>query len=82
MLDGRASLSSPAFLACMLQMPITFFPLVPTPQSAIFITYANVDIDEYKKRIFGYVIKKLAFSFILRNPWLKYNNVCWNLIGQ
>jgi hypothetical protein len=35
MLDGRASPSSPAFLACMLQMPITFFPLVPTPQSAI-----------------------------------------------
>jgi hypothetical protein len=35
MLDGRASSSSPAFLACMVQMPITFFPLVPTPQSAI-----------------------------------------------
>jgi hypothetical protein len=35
MLDDRASSSSPAFLACMLQMPITFFPLVPTPQSAI-----------------------------------------------
>jgi hypothetical protein len=37
MLDGRASSSSSAFLACMLQMPITFFPLVPTPQSAIHI---------------------------------------------
>jgi hypothetical protein len=37
MLDGRASSNSPAFLACMLQMPITFFPLVPTPQSAIVI---------------------------------------------
>jgi hypothetical protein len=24
-----------------------------------FITYANVDIDEYKERIFGYVIKML-----------------------
>jgi hypothetical protein len=33
-----------------------------------FITYANIDINGYKKRIFGYVIKKLAFSFILRNP--------------
>jgi hypothetical protein len=42
-----------------------------------FITYANVDIDEYKKRIFGYVIKKLAFSFILGNSWLKYNNVIY-----
>jgi hypothetical protein len=35
-----------------------------------FITYANVNIDEYKKRIFGYVIKKLAFSFILGNLWV------------
>jgi hypothetical protein len=42
-----------------------------------FITYADVDIDKYKKRIFGYVIKKLAFSFILGNPWLKYNNVTY-----
>jgi hypothetical protein len=32
-----------------------------------FITYANVDIDGYKKRIFGYVIKKLAFPFILKD---------------
>jgi hypothetical protein len=42
-----------------------------------FITYANVDIDGYKKRIFGYIIKKLAFSFILGDPWLKYNNVTY-----
>jgi hypothetical protein len=42
-----------------------------------FITYANVDIDEYKERIFGYVIKKLAFPFILRDLWLKYNNVIY-----
>jgi hypothetical protein len=42
-----------------------------------FITYANVDIDKYKKRIFGYVIKKLAFFFILRDPWLKHNNVIY-----
>jgi hypothetical protein len=42
-----------------------------------FITYADVDIDGYKKRIFGYVIKKLAFPFILGNPWLKYNNVTY-----
>jgi CTP:phosphocholine cytidylyltransferase-like protein len=40
-----------------------------------FITYANVDINGYKKRIFGYVIKKLAFPLILENPWLKHNNV-------
>jgi hypothetical protein len=39
-----------------------------------FITYANVEIDGYKKRILGYVIKKLAFFLILGNPWLKYNN--------
>jgi hypothetical protein len=42
-----------------------------------FITYADVDIDEYKKRIFEYVIKKFAFSFILGNPWLRYNNVIY-----
>jgi hypothetical protein len=42
-----------------------------------FITYANVDIDEYKKRIFKYVIKKLVFSFILGNPWLRHNNVIY-----
>jgi hypothetical protein len=42
-----------------------------------FITYANVDIDGYKERIFGYVIKKLTFPFILGNPWLKYNNVTY-----
>jgi hypothetical protein len=42
-----------------------------------FITYANVNIDEYKKRIFGYVIKKLAFSLILGDLWLKYNNVIY-----
>jgi hypothetical protein len=42
-----------------------------------FITYANVDIDGYKERIFGYVIKKLAFSLILKDPWLKYNNVTY-----
>jgi hypothetical protein len=42
-----------------------------------FITYANVDINGYKKRIFGYVIKKLTFSFILGDPWLKHNNVTY-----
>jgi CTP:phosphocholine cytidylyltransferase-like protein len=42
-----------------------------------FITYANVDIDGYKKKIFEYVIKKLAFPLILGNPWLKYNNVIY-----
>jgi hypothetical protein len=42
-----------------------------------FITYANVDIDGYKERIFGYVIKKLVFSFILGDSWLRYNNVIY-----
>jgi hypothetical protein len=44
-----------------------------------FITYANVDINGYKKRIFGYIIKKLAFPLILRDPWLKYNNVTYKV---
>jgi hypothetical protein len=42
-----------------------------------FITYANVDIDGYKKRIFKYVIKKLTFPFILGDPWLRHNNVTY-----
>jgi hypothetical protein len=42
-----------------------------------FITYANVDIDKYKERIFKYVIKKLAFFLILEDSWLKYNNVIY-----
>jgi hypothetical protein len=42
-----------------------------------FITYVNVDIDGYKKWIFGYVIKKLAFFFILGDLWLRYNNVIY-----
>jgi hypothetical protein len=44
-----------------------------------FITYADVDIDRYKKRIFGYVIKKLAFFLILGDPWLRYNNVIYKM---
>jgi hypothetical protein len=42
-----------------------------------FITYANVDIDEYKERIFGYVIEKLAFFLILGDLCLKYNKVIY-----
>jgi hypothetical protein len=42
-----------------------------------FITYANVDINGYKERIFGYVIKKFAFFFILKDFWLKYNDVIY-----
>jgi hypothetical protein len=42
-----------------------------------FITYANVDIDGYKEKIFRYVIKKLAFPFILKDPWLRHNNVIY-----
>jgi hypothetical protein len=42
-----------------------------------FITYANVDIDGYKKKIFGYVIKKLAFPFILKDLWLKHNKMTY-----
>jgi hypothetical protein len=41
-----------------------------------FITYANVNINGYKERIFEYVIKKLAF-FFLGDPWLKHNNVIY-----
>jgi hypothetical protein len=30
-----------------------------------------------KKKIFEYVIKKLAFPLILEDPWLRYNNVTY-----
>jgi hypothetical protein len=56
MLDGRASSSSPAFLACMLQMPITFFPLVPTPQSAIELFEEHL---YYRKRLYVLANEKL-----------------------
>jgi hypothetical protein len=46
-------------------------------RKTFFLTYANVDIDGYKKGIFEYVIKKLAFPLILRDPWLKHNNVTY-----
>jgi hypothetical protein len=42
-----------------------------------FITYANVDINRYKKRIFEYIIKKLAFFLILGDFWLRHNNVIY-----
>jgi hypothetical protein len=44
-----------------------------------YITYANVNIDECKKKVFGYIIKKLAFYFILKDPWLKHNNVTYKI---
>jgi hypothetical protein len=44
-----------------------------------FITYANVDIDGYKERIFRYVMKKLAFSLILWDPWLRHNDVIYKM---
>jgi hypothetical protein len=40
-------------------------------KKTFFITYANVNINGYKKRIFGYVIKKLAFLFYFREPLAK-----------
>jgi hypothetical protein len=49
MLDGRALPSSPAFLACMLRMPITFFPLVPTRQSAI-VTNEDTTLEEKRRK--------------------------------
>ena len=33
-----------------------------------YITYANIDIDGYKERIFSYVINYLAYLVILGDP--------------
>ncbi|KAI0995281.1 hypothetical protein K3495_g12899, partial [Podosphaera aphanis] len=46
-------------------------------KSISYITWANVDIDGHKERIFGYVIEKLAFLLILGDPWMQYNNVVY-----
>ncbi|KAI0995427.1 hypothetical protein K3495_g12753 [Podosphaera aphanis] len=46
-------------------------------KSLSYITWANVDIDGHKERIFGYVIEKLAFPLILGDPWMQYNNVVY-----
>jgi hypothetical protein len=51
MLDGRASPSSPAFLACMLQMLIIFFPFVPTPQSAIAAFTAGLSFKIHRRKL-------------------------------
>lgn len=39
------------------------------------ITYADIDIDGRKERVFGYVIPGLAHPIILGNPWLESNAV-------
>jgi hypothetical protein len=67
MLDGRASSSSPAFLACMLQMPITFFPLVPTPQSAIhkLIIRESGWLDRQKNKN-AHLINARVFAALIR----------------
>lgn len=41
------------------------------------ITYAEVDIDGHRERVFGYVIKGLAYPIILGDPWMRSNDVVY-----
>ncbi|KAI0995203.1 hypothetical protein K3495_g12979, partial [Podosphaera aphanis] len=45
--------------------------------SIAYITWAYIDIDGHKEKIFGYVINKLAFPLILGEPWMRHNNVVY-----
>ena len=41
------------------------------------ITYADFDIDGRKERIWGYVIRSLAYPVILGKPWMERNDVIY-----
>ena len=41
------------------------------------ITYADFDIDGRKERVWGYVIKNLAYPIILGKPWMEKNDVVY-----
>ena len=42
-----------------------------------YITYANMNINGYKERIFGYVINYLAYLIILGDPWMRRNDAVY-----
>lgn len=49
----------------------------PNKKIILHITWAYVDIDGHKEKIFGYVIDKIAFPFILGNLWMQRNDVVY-----
>ncbi|KAI0996107.1 hypothetical protein K3495_g12074 [Podosphaera aphanis] len=42
-----------------------------------YITYADFDIDGRREKIFGYIIKNLAYDVILGKPWMEHNDVIY-----
>jgi hypothetical protein len=48
-----------------------------TPKTISHITFADVDIDGHKERIFGYVIQDLAYPLILGDPWMQHNDAVY-----
>lgn len=40
-----------------------------------YITYADFDFDGRQERIYGYIIKDLAYDIILGKPWMEHNDV-------
>ena len=41
------------------------------------ITYIDLDIDGRKERVWGYVVKDLAYNLILGKPWMEHNDVIY-----
>lgn len=43
-----------------------------------YVTSVDVDIDGRKETIYGYVVKDLAYDFILGKPWFQANRVVYD----
>ena len=41
------------------------------------MTYFDLNIDKYKKKVFAYIIKGLRYPVILEKPWLKHEKVIY-----
>lgn len=46
------------------------------------MTYATIDIDGRQERVFGYIIKDLAYPIILGKPWGERNDVVYRAKGR
>jgi hypothetical protein len=41
------------------------------------VTFADLDFDGRKERVWGYIIKDLAYDLILGKPWMEHNDVVY-----
>ena len=42
------------------------------------ITFIDMDIDGRTEKVWGYIIKNLAYDIILGDPWMRNNDVIYN----